>query len=105
MSPEAHQRWKKAAPHLTYSGVIGVLWILWQAGVLDAIAGRLKADPIDETTIINRAVQQCDDHAKSLIDPMRSDLKSVEHEVSKLTESVAGMAGEMRAWREMRSRP
>lgn len=105
MSPAAADRWKRSAPHLIWGTGTTILWMLWQGGILDAVAGRLKGPTIDETVLVGRAVTEADNHARAIVDPMRNDVAGLKDEIKKLSENVAGMAGEMRAWREIRRGP
>lgn len=90
MSPEASQKARRVAGPIAASGsVCLVASMLWQAGVFDAIASKMRGEQTPPAVIME-AVSLADEHARDLV---AREISPVRAELRELTRQVDRMAG------------
>lgn len=114
MSPEARQKWRDAAPALArQGGTLGTLALLivalWQTGVLEAVAGRMRSDSGDQSHALEDSKAYTDERTnavsrdvaaiKEKIAALESTVKESLAEQKTTNRQVGELVGELRAIR------
>lgn len=100
MSPEAQHKVRRVATPIAASGgILGVVAMLWSAGVLDALASKIRGEP-PAALAIEQAVALADQHARDLV---TREIAPVRVELRELTRQVDRMAGALEESNRRRS--